>query len=457
DKVDVRQALRALAKQTSMNLLLDPAILEEAPVITVSFQNVSAATVLREVLRLADLHGVIEDNVMRVEPFQEMVLPLNFLETNVTSSFDTGGDVLGSSGTGGTAAGTATLKGGFSMKGEAKSTNPYDPIEKTVEALVSEKKGIFQINRQTGTLYMRAKPSAIKTVSDLLHRYKDILGRQILIEARLMEVQLSDQFQAGINWASLRSNLTLTNGISQTISMTGLTQSSTNLAGTVAANLADSSALAMVIPSTAATSSAAAAKGSKAAGFGFATGGDNGLLFVDLLKQFGDVRTLSNPTIRARHGQPAMISVGQSSNYIQKTKVTAATVAGGTPTTEVTTATIFDGIMMGVVPFISTDGKITLSIHPIQSSLVSGTTAVQTFDDVKVSLPQVNLKEMSTILELKDHDTVLLGGLIDKSATKYRTGVPILSELPLLGRLFTHDQENEAVRELVIMMRVTIL
>ncbi|MBF0270802.1 MAG: pilus (MSHA type) biogenesis protein MshL [Magnetococcales bacterium] len=473
DKVDARQALRALAKQANLNLLLDPAVLEEAPLITVSFQKVSAATVLREVLRLADLHGVIEDNLLRVEPFQEVVIPLNFLETNVTSTFESGGDVLGAAaltgigggatgGGGAPAAGTG-LKGGFAMTGGAKSTNPYEPIEKTLQNLVGEKKGTYQINRQTGTLYIRSKPSAVKSVTDLVQRYKEILGRQILIEARLMEVQLSDQYQAGINWALLRSNLALTSGITQTISTLGVGQGVVVADGTIVGNdpfnASANRHVAVGIPSTSTsgTTSALGLQGAKPAGLGLTLGGSHGLAFIDLLKQFGDVRTLSNPTIRARHGQPAMISVGQSSNYVQQTKVTAATVAGAAPTTEVTTATLFDGVMMGVVPFISTDGKITLSIHPIQSSLVSGSLDAKKFGASEVSLPQVNLKEISTLLELQDRDTVLLGGLIDKTATKYRTGAPVLSELPLLGRLFTHDQENETTRELVIMLRVTIL
>lgn len=462
DKVDVRQALRALAKQTSMNLLLDPVVLDEAPLVTVSFQKVSAATVLREVLQLADLYGVIEDNILRVLPFQEVVIPLNFLETNVTSSFDSGGDVLGANKEVG-----GSLKGGFSMSGGAKSTNPYEPIEKAVTALVGEKKGSFQINRQTGTLFMRAKPSAIKTVTDLVHRYKEILGRQILIETRILEVTLSDQYQAGINWALLRSNLSLTSGITQSI-----TPGPAAVAATAAAAAVPGMGVATVIPSrpglalgipsssTAPISSALGALGTKAAGLGLSLAGDKGLAFVDLLKQFGDVRTLSNPTIRARHAQPAMISVGKSVTFV-KTRtqeastfnpVTGATVPGKTTDTP---ATLFDGVMMGVVPFISTDGKITLSVHPIQSALEAGTEEVKGVDTI--SRPKVNLKEISTILELQDHDTVLLGGLIDKSVGKYRTGMPILSEIPVLGRMFTHDQETETARELVIMMRVTVL
>ncbi len=449
DKVDARQALRALAKQTNLNLLLDPTVLEEAPLITVSFQRVSAATVLREVLQLADLYGEIEENVLRVLPFQEVVIPLNFLETKVVSTFNSGGDVLGAN-----SESKGSLSGEFSMKGTSDSNNPYDPIEKALHALISEKNGFFQLNRQTGTLFMRAKPSAIKSVTDLVHRYKEILSRQILIEARILEVTLSDQYQAGINWALLRSNVAMTSGITQALGSLAIPQGAVFTDGVRAAI----PSLTLAVPTTAATTSAQGLSGAKAAGFGLALGGDKGMMFVDLLKQFGDVRTLSNPTIRARHAQPAMISVGQSVTYVKTrtrdadTVVNNAVVPGRVTDTP---ATLFDGVMLGVVPFISSEGKITLSVHPIQSSLVAGTEEVKGTDTI--SRPKVNLKEISTILELRDQDTVLLGGLIDKTGSKYRTGTPILSEIPILGRIFTHDQEMTAARELVIMMRVSIL
>ena len=177
---------------------------------------------------------------------------------------------------------------------------------------------------------------------------------------------------------------------------------------------------------------------------------------MNLLKQFGNIRVLSNPTIRARHGQPAMISVGRTESYIKQVTTTTNQTTN-TRDSAVETAVTFDGLMVGVVPFITSENRITLTIHPIQSSVESGSLEPQDLGSTKISLPKVNLKEISTSLELRDRDTVLLGGLMDKVRDRTRSGVPFLSEIPLLGNFFTHNTESERVSELVLMLRVSIL
>ena len=168
---------------------------------------------------------------------------------------------------------------------------------------------------------------------------------------------------------------------------------------------------------------------------------------------------LSNPSIRAKHAQPAMISVGRTNAYVREVDVT--NTAGGTTNqtqTDVTVDSVFDGLMIGVVPFITSDGRISLTIHPIQSDVdAASLQLVDISTDSKVSLPQVDLKEISTVLDLNNNDVVLLGGLIDKRRSKVRSGVPFLSEVPVVGRAFTSNTNSESVRELVIMLRASIL
>ena len=427
DNENVRFVLRALAQQLDLNLLMHPQVISNAPNISISFRAVPASIVLKEILRLADLYGRIDNNILRVDPEQEMVIALDFLETNTTTEYSVGGDVLGTNKEAGGA-----LSGRFNITGEGpKISNPYDQLDSILKGLTEgESNGTYQINRQTGTLYIKAKPSVVTTISGLVNRYKEILGRQVLIEARIMEVSLRDGYQSGINWAFLRSNLAVSSGITQTLKA--------------------SSSASIII------SEAASATLTGMSGMGMGIAGNQGLFFMDLLKQFGDVRVISNPTIRARHGQPAMISVGRSESYIKQV-TTTTNQDTNTQDSAVETAVTFDGLMVGVIPFITSENRITLSIHPIQSSVESGSLEPQDLGSTKISLPKVNLKEISTSLELKDRDTVLLGGLIDKSHNRTRTGTPILSEIPILGSAFTHNTESEEVSELVLMLRVTIL
>ena len=437
DNENVRHVLRALAQQTGMNLLLHPEVITGAPSVSVSFHEMPASTVFKEILRITDLYGRIENNLLRVDPTQEMVIALDFLETNVTTGYSVGGDVLGTN----TEAGGA-LSGRFDIRGEgAKVSNPYDQLESILNGLMVEG-AIYQINRQTGTLYLKAKPSLVTTVAGLVNRYKEILGRQVLIEARIMEITLKDDYRSGINWAFLRSNLSVSNGIQQTLQASE-------------ARFGESTPWADNTPSLILSSAASTAL-SGMGGMGLGIAGDQGLFFLDLLKQFGDVQVISNPTIRARHGQPAMISVGRSESYIKQVTVTTNETTD-TKDSAVETAVTFDGLMIGVIPFITSENRITLTIHPIQSSVEEGSLTPVPYGNVSISLPKVNLKEISTSLELNDRDTVLLGGLIDKSRSQTRSGVPLVSEIPLLGRLFRNNAESELVSELVLMLRVTIL
>ncbi|OSM04313.1 putative pilus (MSHA type) biogenesis protein MshL [Magnetofaba australis IT-1] len=461
DKEDVRHVLQALAKMTDMNLLIHPRVLKDPPYISVSFRNVDAATVFKEILELADLHGVIQDNVLRVDLYQEATLDLGFLETQITSSFSVGGDVLGSANAGDASGGQLT--GSFNLNGQAGSvTNPYDAIETVVTNVMSTSGDTgggqsVSVNRMTGTMFLRARPSAVRNITKLVDRYKEVLGRQVLIETRVMEVTLSDQYRAGVDWYFLRNNLATSRGVSMTIPQPWETATTVGTTTQVADTDLNFGSKGQINSEVNFASLSIPAITSNPAGLALAIGGKYGLAAVDLLKQFGDVQVLSNPSVRARHGMPAMISVGTSKAYVSETTVTTT---GGTTTTtdyEVTTNTVFDGLMIGVVPFIRDDGKIQLTINPIKSDVSAASLELTTIGTTQLSLPQVDLKEMSTVLEVNNKDTVLLGGLIDKYKATTKTGVPVLSELPIIGRAFSTDSESESTRELVIMIRATIL
>ncbi|MBF0152607.1 MAG: pilus (MSHA type) biogenesis protein MshL [Magnetococcales bacterium] len=445
DKEDIRHIFQALAKMTNMNLLINPEVVKDPPVISVSFHNVEASTVFKEVLDLADLYGRIEDNVLRIDPQQEATFNVDFLETNAKSTFSAGGDVMGSAG-GGSTTGKG-ITGSFAMTGNSGETNPYVQLENILKSTIGED-GTFNLNRMSGLLHVKAKPSAVRRSAKLLEDFKEIVGRQILIEARIMEVRLNDQSQTGVDWAALRNGILINQGFNQTISPS-LTGQSPNQQ----VSLSPMSGL------TTSASAAVAGASGMALTIGRNVGKTSLIAALSMLKQYGDVQTISNPSIRARHGQPSMISVGQSQAFVKQTKTTPAVVTNGQVTTPATVDiqpdSVFQGLVVGIVPFINAQGKITLSIHPVKSDVdLSNEVAAA---DTRITLPKVDLKEMSTTLQIDNDDTVILGGLINKSRSSVRTGVPLLSEIPLLGRLFTSNGESDVVSELVIMLRVNVL
>jgi MSHA type pilus biogenesis protein MshL len=412
----LQMILYALAEAVGMNVIIDPGVQTEDKHLTLNFSEVPASSVLREVLSAFDLYYEIDGNVIRVKPYQERIFHLNFLNNAVNASFDVGGDVLGA----GETETVRGLSGSFKLSGQSSDkVNPYDVLESMVKPLIS-KGGKYALNRMAGSLFVQDRPAVIRSIARLVRHFKEMESRQILIEARIIEVTLSDQYQYGIDWSVIR-----------------------NLSG-AATELNEASwslGQGLVLSGTSGEFSIGAA--------------------LDALNLFGDSKVVSNPSIRSKHGKPAMISVGTSFTYKKSVETTTYTGSSdNTTTTEVEVSTVFDGLILGVIPFIEADGRISLLINPIksdvdQSSLVPEPLGAGSGESI--SLPKVSIKEISTTIGLHSGDVVILGGLIDKRRVTDNKGVPFLSSLPLLGYLFKDEETRDETRELVIILSVKLV
>ncbi len=408
--------LYLLADTVGMNLLLDGKVAAANHRVTLSFKNVSAKTVLKELTRQFDLNYQIEGNLIRISTQAERFFSVNFLDTNVEMAFDVGGDVLG-----GERSENATgLAGSVTLKGKgAEKANPYTILEETVKKVISES-GILSINKISGTLYIKDKPSVVNTVATLLNSYKQMLGRQILIEARIIEVTLSSGFEYGIDWELLSAD--------NTASSLELSEASWDITNGLVFNGLNSA-------------------------FSFNS-------VIEALETFGTVKIVSNPTIRAKHGSPAIISVGDSITYKKSVEVTVETTdLAETETTEVEVSTVFDGLILGVIPFIEPHGRINLLINPIKSDV--DTESIENLETVgaglTISLPKVGIKEISTTISINDGDVIVLGGLISSEDVRRDKGVPVLSRVPVIGYFFKNDYVAEERKELVIILNVKII
>lgn len=424
---NIIQLLQALAIETETNLLLHPDVATLEQTITVNFNQVSAGIVFSEIMAVADLHGEIRDNVMRVNPFEERIYALDFIETNIEARFDMGGDVLGSN-VASTSNDSNGLTGQFTLSGRGSETNnPYDALNAMVERMKSPN-GRYALNRMSGSLYIKDKPSVIRNLTQMLDNLQNMMARQILIEARILEIQLDDSYQYGIDWALLSNNSIISQN----------------------ANIGVNAAQALTLDTGFSISNA---NGFSGAGIVFSQG--DWLGAVNLLNNFGEVNVISNPHIRARHGQPSMISVGRSNTFISKTE-TSTDTDSTLQTATIETDQVFDGLLLGVIPFVG-DEQISLSIHPIKSDVDDESLNLVAIQNASVSLPRVDLKEMSTTIKLSDGDTVVLGGLIDRRKELTTRGVPGISSVPVLGWLFKNESYKEVIREFVIVMTVSVV
>ncbi|MGA8259834.1 MAG: pilus (MSHA type) biogenesis protein MshL [Arenicellales bacterium] len=478
EDTSVHQVLRALAEQVNLDLVISPSLVEVPNRISVHFKNAEASRVLKQVLRIADVSGTIKDGMLIVNPMEQHVFDLDFMESATTMKLSAGGDVLGASrGTLGVGQASAissgnALTGEFSLQGSsAQDVNPYDALEDMLKRLIGTQGAqppasnvqaarsvkevsafatvdtarqsdtpMYSLNRITGTLYVRARPSVMKTVTELIDRYREVLSRQILIQAQVLEITLNHSFQYGVDWNYLKKR------VASNLGPTGATIGGVN---TSTPNLTQGTR-SVTIPSK-----TLEALGNTFMGLSY-FGNDFGIS-VNLLKQFGDVTVLSNPTLRTKHGQPALISVGTSNTFVSEAGSTVVPAGvGSTVTQNVQTSSVFDGLMVGLLPFIGDDGEITLIVHPIQSSVdPKSLELVDVGGQSRISLPKVDLKELSTTIRLHSGDMVILGGLIDRTKGSANNGVPGISRIPIFGKLFESSSHQAQTRELVIVLKVT--
>ncbi|ROZ84520.1 pilus (MSHA type) biogenesis protein MshL [Pseudomonas neustonica] len=466
---DVRNLLKAIADQAGLNLVLPGTLSSDPRTISLSLNSVPASQAFEEITKSLDLSGEVHNNMLVVQEFKEQVFDLDFLLTMSTADFNAGGDVFGASSTGGDGASSASagsgssgLRSSFSVSGRnTNDVNPYEQIDRMLVALIGESSAernpfeqsmgsgqqpAYMLNRSTGTLFVRGRPSQLAAVGRLVEHYKSVLNRQVLIEAQILDIELNDQFSYGVDWNILRANAALS------YASNPLTLGAINTTVPDAINAGRS----VLIPSTALGTAGTPS-------LGIAQGGDHHNIGLDLMKTFGTIHILSNPSIRVRNTQPAVVSVGSNIRYIAQSSSNTQNGGGGllATTASVVTSNVFDGVMLGVIPFVSQDGSIHLTINPMQTSVQENSLALvdvgSTENPLKISLPRVDFKGMTTSLSLNDGDMVIIGGLIGENGSRTKDGLPGISDIPFVGGILGGQAESTSARELVLVLRVQIL
>ncbi|MCK7593788.1 pilus (MSHA type) biogenesis protein MshL [Pseudomarimonas salicorniae] len=470
-EADVGQLLWAMSEQLGMNLMLDPRVVQTGRRSSINLSNVTAREVFDHILRAFDLHGEVQGKTLIVNLMEEKVYDLDFLNTALSVDISSGGNVFGANqstggggGGGSSGGGSNALRSDFALSGGlGEQTSVHAELEEALASLIGEggggrraqdgaedadpvPAGMYNLNSVTGTLFVRARPSQVRAVESLISRYKAVLGRQVQIEAQLIDVELKDGFQWGVDWNVLRNHV----------------------AGVIGrAPIAVDPATALLPPGPGAelpvrTLTLPAQTIGSAAGNALGLGYQRNSFSVaiDALRNFGNVKVLSNPSIRARNGSPALLSVGTNIRYLSSSSVTVTNPGGGATTTssDAQTDSLFSGIVVGVVPFIRADRQVEILIHPMQTDVdPNSLQLVDAGGGTRVTLPVINFKGMTTTLGLRDGDTVLIGGLIDQKLGRSNSGVPGLSDVPGVGKFFDRTADSHASRELVMVLKVRVL
>lgn len=421
----LHDVLYVLARDAGLNLVISPGISLDDRV-TISFDRTQAGLIVNRLLDAYDLAWEVEDNILAVRPFQEEIFRLDFLNANAQLTIDSGGDIFGSSGAG---SDTHSLRGNFSIQsrfGQGSDGNTtYGFLRTNLQEILAgsgqETAGHYVLDPTASTLYVRTSPQKMRVVRQFIQTLQKKMAAQVVIDAQILEVQLSDSFQLGVDWnyviASMAGNTPINTILDWQTTFQPIVVNPAQFTSTVTANRFQAT--------------------------------------IEALETFGSVHVVSNPHVRARHMQPALVTSGTTSTYVREISRTEAT---GTPpiiTYTVETDAAFEGVMLGVLPFITEENAVDLNVFPITSQVDLATKAQ--IGDNEITLPVVDIRNVSTNVRVRDGDMVILGGLIQKGKADTDRGIPGISKAPLVGWLFNHRHDVRELTELVVVMHVRVL
>ena len=483
---DVGQLLWALADELKMNLIVDPHVLEQRQRSSLHLRNVSALEVYNHILEGFDLHGEVRGGTLVVSQMSERIFNVDMLDSNTSLDLSTGGDVFGA-GMQSAGGGGQQLRGTLTMTGSVgKDNDPYEQLGTALETILGTDKAAapaaqapgappppeaarFNLDAGSGTLYVRARPSQMRAVEELIDHSKKKLRRQVLVEAQILDVSLNDSSNYGVDWNLLRNRVagiygsspatiaplpgTTGNpdlGIPDNPNLLGYNGNGANFSG----NRFGNQGRQIVFP----TQSVGSALGRS---LGLSYMSDTFSAALNVLREFGNVKILSNPSVRVRNGSPAYLSVGTNIRYVTKSTTNFSGGSGtgsGFTSSDIQTDSLFSGVVIGVAPMIHDNGSVELLVHPMQTEVVPSSLTLQEFPNGNaVTLPVINVKGITTTLNLKDGDTVMLGGLIDQNSGTTDNGIPGLSDVPVFGRMFGSRGKTHSTRELVLVLRVRVI
>jgi MSHA biogenesis protein MshL len=364
-----------------------------------------------------------------------------------------------SGGVAGTGGGAAPAPGGTGASGAMIETQSqadfWKELQATLTAIVGGEGGRKVIvNPQAGIVVVRAYPEELRVVEDYLGDAHASVQRQVVIEAKILDVELRDGFQTGINWAAISRSDSGSVLVGQVGGGTSLSPSGlSEIAGNTGNLNPDAFA-----PISGTDASAFGGVFTVAAKFrDFAA-------FLELLQTQGEVQVLSSPRVSTLNNQKAVIKVGTDEFFVTKQEITQSTTAGVAPTVTTELSPFFSGIALDVTPQIDEAGNINLHIHPsvssvtdkfIVTSTISGTGGTSASQQLQTARSKV--QESDNIVRAQSGQIIVIGGLMSEASTDQDATVPLLGDIPLLGYLFKHKKVARIKKELVILLKPTVV
>ncbi len=472
NNLPANQFFMVLVSGTRYSMLVPP---EVTGTISANLKDVTVFEALDAIRELYGYDYKVDGTRIYIKPLtlQTRVFQVNYLtgsrngtsEIRVTSgsvSDTSAGSTTPVTGTvPGTTPGTSSRSLNSSNIKTVSSSDFWVELKSSLEAIVGGGKDgrSVVISPQSGVVVVRAMWSEMRDVAAYLKATQISVDRQVILEAKILEVQLNDSYQSGINWAAFANggNSRLSAG---RLSPGSVLQSSGALAGgALSFNSANGTFTGGQVVSNPGQNlvSAASTFGNL---FGMAFQTSNFAALLSFLETQGTVHVLSSPRIATLNNQKAVLKVGKDELFITNLSTTSTTVGANLQTSpNVTLQPFFSGVALDVTPQIDESGNIILHIHPSVSNVVSVDTSVNIGNGASFTLPLASstISETDSVVRGRDGHIVAIGGLMRQATTSDRSQLPGAGNLPVVGALLRNTNEVTQKRELVILLKPTVI
>ncbi len=442
NQVAAKSFFASLVKGTEYSAAIHPAV---AGNITVNLSDVTLDEVLNVVQNMYGYDVVKSGKVIQVYPagMRTVTIPVDYLQFKRT------GRSLTSISTGSvTSAGSSSSGGGSDSSDSSSSdgdssTAPtggtrietvtesdfWPMLQQAVAQLIGSGNGqSVVVTPQASVITVRAFPDDIRQVREFLGASQERMQRQVILEAKILEVTLSDGYQQGINWSNLTASIG-SGGVTVDrpgSSLPALDAISTLLGGQTNVTISDGNFDAV----------------------------------LSFMATQGDLNVLSSPRITAANNQKSVIKVGTDQYFVTELSSSVGSSDNSNAVPEVELTPFFSGISLDVTPQIDDKGNVFLHVHPAVIEVEEETKLLNLggdFEDVQLPLAKSSIRESDSVIRAQDGDVVVIGGLMKQQKSELVSKVPLLGDIPALGHLFRNVNNVTEKTELVILLKPTVV
>ncbi|WP_063345623.1 pilus (MSHA type) biogenesis protein MshL [Vibrio jasicida] len=443
--VEARSFFASLVKGTEYSVAIHPAVQGN---ITVNLSDVTLDEVLNVVQNMYGYDVVKSGKVIQVYPagMRTVTIPVDYLQFKRSgrslTSIVTGSVTSAGTSNSGSSSDDSDSSDSNSDNGDSSTTSTggtrietitesdfWPMLQQAVANLIGSGKGqSVVVTPQAGVITVRAFPDEIREVREFLGVSQERMQRQVILEAKILEVTLSDGYQQGINWSNMSASI-----------------------GNSGSVVVDRNPVTLPLDA-----------------IGSLLGGQTNVTFSDgnfeavmnFMATQGDLNVLSSPRITAANNQKSVIKVGTDEYFVTELSSNAGNGENSNAVPEVELTPFFSGISLDVTPQIDNKGNVFLHVHPAVIEVeeeIKNLNLGGDFQNIQLPLAKSSIRESDSVIRAKDGDVVVIGGLMKQQNLEQVSKVPFLGDVPALGNLFRNINNVTQKTELVILLKPTVV